>query len=203
LLQGEDYGAGWRFRTEYFDLKYPVHRESFTQRLIPLRFQHHPIDSVGHVRQGYFFPFDLEGLRVVLSEVFEDLPGWLEELKVRQTLIPEEVSDPTNFFEGATSTVTVNAYERNTKARRACIENYGMSCVVCEVDLEERYGKAAEGLIHVHHLVPLSEIGEEYRVDPIKDLRPVCPNCHAVIHRGNPPYLIEDVKGMLKTSTLA
>jgi len=34
----------------------------------------------------------------------------------------------------------------------------------------------------VHHLVPISKIGKKYRVDPIKDLRPVCPNCHAVIH---------------------
>ena len=29
LLQGEDYGAGWRFRTEYFDLRRPVPREAF------------------------------------------------------------------------------------------------------------------------------------------------------------------------------
>ncbi len=34
-----------------------------------------------------------------------------------------------------------------------------------------------EGFIHVHHLKPLSEVGYEYRVDPIRDLRPVCPNC--------------------------
>ena len=35
LLQGENYEAGWRFRTEYFDLKHPVRRESFAKRLIP------------------------------------------------------------------------------------------------------------------------------------------------------------------------
>ena len=37
--------------------------------------------------------------------------------------------------------------------------------------------------IHVHHIIPLNEIKEEYTVDPIKDLVPVCPNCHAMLHR--------------------
>ena len=36
------------------------------------------------------------------------------------------------------------------------------------------YGKAADGLIHVHHLRELSGIGKENVVDPVKDLRPVC-----------------------------
>ncbi len=199
LLRGEDYEAGWRFRTEYFDLKHPVHRESFAERLIPLRTQHYPINRLGHVQQGYFFPFDLKGFRVILSEVSEDLPGWFGEHIPGQPLIPEEITDPTILFEGATSRVTVNAYERNTEARKLCIEYYGTTCIVCGVDLGERYGEAAEGLIHVHHLVLLSEIGEKYLVDPIKDLRPVCPNCHAVIHRRNPPYLIAEVKKMLKS----
>jgi hypothetical protein len=106
LIKGEDYGAGWRFRTEYFVLKDPVDRESFTERLLPLRFQHYPIDSVGHVRQGYFFPFDLEGLRVVLSELFEVFPDWLEEQRARRTVVPDQVSDLTNLSEGVPSTFT-------------------------------------------------------------------------------------------------
>ncbi len=96
LIKGEDYGAGWRFRTEYFvlNIKDLVHRESFTERLLPPRFQHYPINSVGHVRQGYFFPFNLEGLRVVLSEVFEDLPDWLEEQRARLTGTHDILVDP-------------------------------------------------------------------------------------------------------------
>jgi 5-methylcytosine-specific restriction protein A len=160
--------------------------------------KHYPIDSVGHVRQGYFFPFDLKGLKVVLSQVSDDLPDWLDALRVRQALIPEEVIAPDFLFEGATSTLTVNAYERNPEARKFCIEHYGARCVVCKVDLGERYGETAEGLIHVHHVVPLSEIGERYLVDPIQDLCPVCPNCHAVIHRRNPPYSVDDVRKMLR-----
>jgi hypothetical protein len=198
LLQGEDYEAGWRFRTEYFDLKHPVHRESFDERLIPHRTKHYPINRLGHVQQGYFFPFDLKGLREVLSTVSEDLPDWLDVHRPGQPLIPEEIVDPTTLFEGASSTVTVNAYERNAAARNLCIEHYGARCVVCKVDRGEHYGEAAEGLIHVHHVVPLSEIGERYLVDPIQDLCPVCPNCHAVIHHRSPPYSVDEVRKMLE-----
>ncbi|MDP1624460.1 MAG: hypothetical protein Q8L64_01695 [bacterium] len=48
--------------------------------------------------------------------------------------------------------------------------------------------------MHVHHLTPLSTIGAEYQVDPIKDMRPVCPNCHVVIHKKEPPLSVEKVR---------
>ncbi len=47
-------------------------------------------------------------------------------------------------------------------------------------------------------LRPISQIGEDYEVDPIEDLRPVCPNCHAVIHFRDPPFTIEGAKEMLR-----
>jgi predicted HNH restriction endonuclease len=46
----------------------------------------------------------------------------------------------------------------------------------------------AEKYIQVHHLVLLASIGQEYRIDPIKDLLPVCANCLAVIHLANLPF---------------
>jgi 5-methylcytosine-specific restriction enzyme A len=55
------------------------------------------------------------------------------------------------------------------------------------------------GFIHVHHLTPLSSLGTDYEVDPIRDLRPVCPNCHAVLHRREPPYSPEEVQQFLQT----
>ncbi len=201
LLQGEDYGAGWRFGTEYFDLERPVLRENFGEELIPLRVKHYPIDGRGFVCQGYFFPFDLRGLAVVLAHVDEPLPSWLDAHRPDRPLLPEEVAESPALWEGAVSRITVNAYERNPEARRRCIEHYGAKCVVCGLDFGEVYGEVAEGLIHVHHLKPISGVGEGYVVDPVEDLRPVCPNCHAVIHlRIDPPYLLEDVKSFLGRS---
>lgn len=111
---------------------------------------------------------------------------------------PEIVSSSGTFPEGARASVTVNAYERNAAARAACIAHHGLSCSVCGMNFEEMYGLAGKGLIHVHHLRALASVGAEYEVDPVADLRPVCPNCHAMIHRGNRMYSLEAVRGMLR-----
>jgi 5-methylcytosine-specific restriction protein A len=59
------------------------------------------------------------------------------------------------------------------------------------------YGDIGKGFIHVHHLKPVSQIGETYEVDPINDLRPVCPNCHAMLHRPEETLTIEELKLMV------
>ncbi len=52
------------------------------------------------------------------------------------------------------------------------------------MDFSSAYGEdLGQDYIHVHHIVPIATIGESYIIDPINDLRPVCPNCHAMIHR--------------------
>jgi hypothetical protein len=111
--------------------------------------------------------------------------------------LAEEVLDEPHLLEGATCQVTINSYERNPEARRRCIEHHGQSCCICNFNFGKRYGEIAEGYIHVHHLKALSDIREEYEVDPIADLRPVCANCHAVIHMGGRTRSIEEVKAML------
>ncbi|MHB1237626.1 MAG: HNH endonuclease [Gallionella sp.] len=110
--------------------------------------------------------------------------------------IQEEIDPDTPLVEGASYFVQVSAFERNPVARRKCIEHYGLNCSVCGFNFETNYGIAAKGYIHVHHLKPLASIGEEYVIDPIQDLRPVCSNCHSVIHLRQPPYSIEEVKTM-------
>jgi len=117
--------------------------------------------------------------------------------------LPEEVPDTEGLYEGAVRRALVNAYERNPKARRKCLAHYGYRCVVCGCSLEEIYGKAGQGIIRVHHLRELSDIRMEYQVDPIRDLRPVCPNCHAIIHSRKPAYSIEEVQGFLRSSQAA
>lgn len=119
---------------------------------------------------------------------------WYAVARDNDTFIPEEVSDPMQYHEGACNTISVNAYERNPAARKKCIEYYGCKCFVCSYDFEKEYGSIGKGYIHVHHLIPLSKIGEDYCCDPIKDLRPVCPNCHAIIHRKQPVLSIDELK---------
>ncbi len=111
---------------------------------------------------------------------------------------PDEIHLVRGLKEGLVSKVLVNNYERNPLARKRCIEYYGSSCYVCGFNFGKVFGEVGEGLIHIHHLVPLSNINEEYEVDPVRDLRPVCPNCHALIHRIHPPLSIESVKLLLE-----
>lgn len=99
--------------------------------------------------------------------------------------------------EGSKLRIVVNRYERSKKAREKCIEHWKLSCSVCKMEFENVYGELGKGFIHVHHKVPLSEIGKKYKIDPIKDLVPVCPNCHAMLHKKKPPYTIEEIKDIL------
>ena len=86
-------------------------------------------------------------------------------------------------WEGSRIEVSVNRYERSSIARRKCIECKGTTCIVCNMNFEERYGEVGAGFIHIHHLTPLHEINEKYAIDYKEDLVPVCPNCHAMLHR--------------------
>jgi predicted HNH restriction endonuclease len=111
--------------------------------------------------------------------------------------LPEEIGPGAVYVEGVVRRIQINAYERDREARKQCINHYGRRCFICKTAFAEVYGPAAASIIHVHHLVPLSNIRGEYIVNPIKDLRPVCPNCHAVIHSRTPVYEIEEVVEML------
>lgn len=109
--------------------------------------------------------------------------------------IPTEIAD--TFLEGAKRTITVNSYERNPLARQLCIEHYGAICSVCDFNFEIVYGKIGLGFIHVHHLTKLADIGKEYEINPLTDLRPVCPNCHAMLHQKKPPFTIDELKEII------
>ncbi|WP_217483300.1 HNH endonuclease [Burkholderia lata] len=99
--------------------------------------------------------------------------------------------------EGAKVRIEVNRYERDRRNRAAALAIHGHACMACGVEMAARYGPVADGLIEVHHVVPVSELGGEYVVDPKTDLVPLCPNCHSVAHRRSPPYSLDELRGML------
>lgn len=116
-----------------------------------------------------------------------------------ERLFPDVIEQDGVMFEGASETVPINIYERNTVARNKCIQHHGAVCCVCNFDFESVYGEIGIGFIHVHHIVPLNKIGESYVVDPIKDLIPVCPNCHAMLHRKNEVMVVDALKKLINT----
>lgn len=115
----------------------------------------------------------------------------------QQIQSPEQLPHGT-YPEGASRQVLVNAYERDRSARTACIAHHGTACVICGLRFEDRYHELGAGFIHVHHLVPLSDLRPGYEVNPVEDLRPVCPNCHAMLHRRRPPLSLEELRALLR-----
>lgn len=114
---------------------------------------------------------------------------------------PDEPIEPSPMLypEGALSQVQVNRYERDPKARKACLDAKGCKCVVCGFSFEERYGPLGRDYIHVHHIIELSKAPPGYKVNPLKDLVPICPNCHAMIHRGTGQALtVEELKQQIE-----
>lgn len=113
---------------------------------------------------------------------------------------PDEVpNNGDDYPEGARKQVMVNKYERDPKARKECLKYWGYCCAACGFSFEERYGSRGREYIHVHHKVPLSTVGPDYKINPKKDLIPICPNCHAMIHRGPGQALtIEELKQQLR-----
>lgn len=108
---------------------------------------------------------------------------------------PDEIPSSAKNTEGKVKAVLVNIYERSRTARNACVQAHGTTCAVCEFDFGAIYGLLGQDFIHVHHLLDLASVGKEYEIDPVKDLIPVCPNCHAMLHRKKiPARSIADLK---------
>lgn len=121
--------------------------------------------------------------------------AFLQYEETNPDILPEE---DVVFIEGASVVVKINRYERDPKARAECIKHHKAVCQVCDLDFSMRYGEIGKGFIHVHHITPISEVGFSYKINPVKDLVPVCPNCHAMLHTRKPPYTVEELKKMFR-----
>ena len=111
--------------------------------------------------------------------------------------VADETIEHNGFPEGDAQRIEVNRYERNPLNRKLCLSAKGYDCIICGFNFEKIYGKIGYHFIHVHHVVPVSQLGTAYVINPITDLIPVCPNCHAMLHRRNPPLLPEELKNVL------
>lgn len=111
----------------------------------------------------------------------------------------EQDSDISGYSEGNVTRTESNRYERNPLNRKLCLSVKGYNCSICGINFEKKYGEIGHNFIHVHHIVPVSKVGPGYIIDPVKDLVPICPNCHAMLHRKNPPYLPEELITIKKT----
>jgi 5-methylcytosine-specific restriction protein A len=69
---------------------------------------------------------------------------------------PETLAPGRTYVEGAVRQVTINAYERDPRARAACLRRRGQRCTVCGLTFEKRYRPIDRNFIHVYHLRPVA-----------------------------------------------
>lgn len=153
-------------------------------------------------------------VRPISSEVFADIAvaaAITESIHIISDVSNEDVhvEDATDeeslvsyeYEEGKKSSKFVTTYERNPKLKKLAKTLHGTTCFACGFNFGDFYGEYAEGFIHIHHVVPVSEFGQSKIVDPKTDLVPVCANCHGVIHRKKDRTLsVDELKAMISAS---
>lgn len=95
--------------------------------------------------------------------------------------------------EGGAYTQTVKYTERSHRLRDVAIEYFTQNgrivCGCCGFDFSCYTPKYACNCIEIHHIKPLfqyADADESKTIEEaLKNLLPVCPNCHRVIHRHN------------------
>ncbi len=78
--------------------------------------------------------------------------------------------------------------------KRAVLKGTGrLDCEGCGFNFRARYGEHAGDYAEVHHLTPLSELGENVKTT-LADLAVVCANCHRMIHRRKRWLTMEELR---------
>ena len=111
---------------------------------------------------------------------------------------PDLAEIKVDYLEGGRCAVSLTRIERSEAARRKCIDHWKPVCACCNFNFYEVYGERGRGFIHVHHLKPLADKVNRSPVDYINDLRPVCANCHSMIHRQKPMLTVKQLKRAMK-----
>ena len=145
---------------------------------------------------------ELQGGVVILTNFRPDWITYTRALRLGlanqgwDLMTPEPSEDPELSFEteGSFSRIEVNHYERSRVNRAECLRHFGYICRGCGDSAEEKYGELGAGVIHVHHLTPVSQMETAAPVNPITDLIPLCPTCHNVVHREDPPISLEKLR---------
>jgi hypothetical protein len=158
---------------------------------------------------------NLSSLESLLSNrlgYVETIGGVAEIVRAQDTGRKVVVFDENLFIsEGKKKTVTTQIYERSKQLRDKAIEHYTVDgkivCAACGFDFQKIYGEVGRGYIEVHHQKPVFQYEEtdfsRLISDALKDLIPLCANCHRMIHRKkDKPLSVEELIELLNSRNL-
>ncbi len=144
------------------------------------------------------------GIAEIKDKEIIDILLKIYDLNFQHLIFAHEIRQEKSLYiieEGKKISVQISRYERSARGRAECLKVHGFNCAVCGMNFEDIYGHLGHNFIHVHHITPLASINSEYCLNPEKDLRPVCPNCHAMLHRKDDGvFSITELKEILKNT---
>ena len=138
-------------------------------------------NNINNIRYILSSGFDYADVKTSLGKVYKSRSS---------VIIPyEEI-----ISEGNQRIIITKSYERSQKLRNAAIEHFSHNgvivCDCCGFEFKSFYGETfGKSCIEIHHLKPIFQYASMSVVQTIdnalKNLLPVCPNCHRVIHKNN------------------
>lgn len=200
--------AGYRATMQFED--YAVKLIHYAEEKIESEFL--PIASLFKGKRNLSLRLFRRSVQRVFFEVAPEADGWWIELELRNedrgfsvelfldALVAVVIFLVPYYVEGEQEGERVSSLttkvERSLLNRSICLAFHGYNCKACGVSLQEKYGDVAWQFIHVHHLYPIAERGVN-DPDPIRDMVPLCPNCHEVAHLRLPPYTVQEITEMI------
>ncbi|MDE5595345.1 MAG: HNH endonuclease [Muribaculaceae bacterium] len=157
-----------------------------------------------------------------IADMLDDNPEWLFDMISSHTTkavrkIVDKIDKTRKVIsldEDATEGVAMTAREakrrkRSAKLRKAAVEHFSrdgvIACHCCGMTFEAVYGpEFGESCIEIHHKKPIytyedADVSKTI-AEALKNVIPVCPNCHRVIHKQK---LFSDAKIAALKKTLA
>lgn len=168
------------------------------EKAIPIKNSSGYLEDIPSTKTGNYWR---DGVRKISQDNFEKIISLFQvsSESLKSALVSYSDYHSTEIKEGAKKLIYSVKYERSKANRDKAIRIHGYSCIVCDFNFKDFYGNVGEGFIHIHHVKPLYELDEETTIDPENDLVPVCPNCHAMIHRFKEKiFSVNELREMIK-----
>lgn len=194
-LEPSPYRSAPKAQIARFTFQTKARTEKSLEQLAPFHLAFLAQQSIRPINPGSRRGHRDESIDAIVDATGSPLPYPTHRITAVSSKLPQE---ELSANEGRRLRITINAYERDERLRRACLRRFGFACSVCGILLSDVYGHEATGIIHIHHLEPLATRKGRGTPTSAADLRPVCPNCHSVIHARSPAFSIDEVKQMLR-----
>lgn len=84
--------------------------------------------------------------------------------------------------------------------KKEALKKFGrLFCEACGFDFSHKYGPLGNGIIDIHHTIPVHTLGQSQKTR-LEDLVLLCSNCHRMVHSSRKWLLLEEVIGLIRVN---